>query len=1444
MYQNPFVYKRPLYPRQDGLIRIDRTNLIARAASGLEFGHWFSVGGGRKIGKSSFLHALIHACESEQRPHRFISVKPEELLKFEMSELMRVLAERVQHRIPGKKSLANLLGKEKKNWRDLKEFFASLPEELSPGERLVFIFDSFEVLPKPFAQDLLHALIDLRQSQQDEPSARSLQFIIAGTFDRADLEYQPGRFFSEYAMRIQLEDFSCQSIEAMLNRAAQKIGIECEPGFGRLIYELTSGAAYLVQKIGYRILETAYLRHLQPAFSVKAAEEAIDSIMKEGESTVEIMINQVEQDIKLVERLVKVLRAGMLSSVRYDRHLKRLVTIGALSEHNGQYRIRNRFLETMFKDYFTVERLADYYIQNEDYHHAKALISDAEAKQNVVDNALSALLGNMNFMDTSCGYDETIKRILQAFVNLMDSTKSCSIMILDKKRGVLKIHDAIGMALNELEGIDLRLGEGVAGWVAQVGRPRIIRDVTDEVESPDFVNRKMAHKLNIASMASLPLKGKDGIIGVINLCFGRRRDFSNTEISILKAMAAYASLAMQNAYFQYALDRYFNQVEKVRKSLLDAGHKVDLETNFQNILQLAIEISGTERACIAYRLKGEGDWLFHTLDHTESGENGNFLRFEHEDRIAGYALKVQQPQFVSFEDGHAKYKPIWKSSEWEMAVPCIIENKAQGCIIIGSKQAPELAADQKQLIIMLADAISITIRNNRIYGIARKKTQQVISANSIGEALSHENKLQKMLQLIASECLNVVGYRQKASFVWLKDVERGKLLVKATAGEAFGEEFLGKGLLIKEKSIVTWVFNTGRPRIAADVKRDNQYLETYPEAKSEIAVPLLFREEILGVIDVQSRRENDFDDQDLEMLTSVAHSAAVAVKIGELCDTRLNELKVLNQIGTNIGPSLNVKEVLQTICEEGLKAVGRDHRMIRVQVLDEQKRIPSLAEHKGPLRRNLSLKNKPEWQNSREAWVVENRRHYLSPDIAQDRSYAAASPEIKSVLVVPIMFSDRPIGLITLESCKEDDFGETELRLISGLADQAGVALENARLSENLAQTQLNLSRALETVAIEEAIAGLAHDLKNISSMIAGEAQWLRKRDREGQLNLDEVRTAMQNINDYVKKVEEFTAGLKRRTQKLPLNMNVTLLKEPIEDAIALIERKANNKNVEIETRITSTKTQARIDSARLARALFNIMMNAIDAMPNGGTLSIRTRKQDSNYRIFISDTGQGIPEDKLREVLNPFITTKESSYGLGLALTKRIIETDHKGKLLLRSKKGKGTTVEIVLPVFGNGTTKGRSRVRKTPRAVVPGKRADAPQGRANILVVNDDSMMLKKISTTLRQAQFTVTPTMYGKKAVELCKKHDYDVILLDYHLKKDRTPTNTAIDFVPLLRSVQPKTPIILSSASLENPQIPSAYYDYFLEINHEFWEKVVVLINEFLNNRAGLARAAIN
>jgi PAS domain S-box-containing protein len=231
--------------------------------------------------------------------------------------------------------------------------------------------------------------------------------------------------------------------------------------------------------------------------------------------------------------------------------------------------------------------------------------------------------------------------------------------------------------------------------------------------------------------------------------------------------------------------------------------------------------------------------------------------------------------------------------------------------------------------------------------------------------------------------------------------------------------------------------------------------------------------------------------------------------------------------------------------------------------------------------------------------------------------------------------------------------------------------LTEARRSAEEAKLKDRLS------AVGEMSAGIAHEIKNSLHSIMGFANLLREdaKDAEPPLAVRGILAEMHSLDATVRRILEFAKPSSFSYERTSVNRLV-------EEAAAAIAEKGKAQRVELILELAAGLPDARLDAVSIRGAFVNLAGNAIEAMVDGGTLTISTRAADSSKEIRISfrDTGPGIPEEDRAKVFTPFFSTKRSGVGLGLALTQKTI-SDHGGRIQLHSRSGVGTEFVVHLP-------------------------------------------------------------------------------------------------------------------------------------------------------------------
>jgi nitrogen-specific signal transduction histidine kinase/CheY-like chemotaxis protein len=321
------------------------------------------------------------------------------------------------------------------------------------------------------------------------------------------------------------------------------------------------------------------------------------------------------------------------------------------------------------------------------------------------------------------------------------------------------------------------------------------------------------------------------------------------------------------------------------------------------------------------------------------------------------------------------------------------------------------------------------------------------------------------------------------------------------------------------------------------------------------------------------------------------------------------------------------------------------------------------------------------------------------------------------------------------------------------------------------------LFRAEKLSAIAEMASGVAHDFNNALAAILGNTQLLlyAAQDQETKETLQTIAKVAQDSAHTVRRLQDFTK--KRVSQDLcSVDVN-SIIKDSIEITKPKWKDEAQSKGVPIE--IVSTFEEIPFVSgndSELRGVLTNMILNAIEAMPEGGKIEISTSKKKGGVVIQISDTGIGIAEDAKKKIFEPFYTTKPfTNTGLGLSMSYGIIKR-FGGEIEVVSELGYGTTFTIVLPV---GEAVKDEAV--SPQTIKRGR-------RARILVIDDEEVVRSVLSRTLANVNHQVTLAADGERGVQLFQEGKYDMVLTDLGM-----PGMSGWEVCRMIKRISPDTPV---------------------------------------------------
>ncbi|MBN2515155.1 MAG: GHKL domain-containing protein, partial [Deltaproteobacteria bacterium] len=248
------------------------------------------------------------------------------------------------------------------------------------------------------------------------------------------------------------------------------------------------------------------------------------------------------------------------------------------------------------------------------------------------------------------------------------------------------------------------------------------------------------------------------------------------------------------------------------------------------------------------------------------------------------------------------------------------------------------------------------------------------------------------------------------------------------------------------------------------------------------------------------------------------------------------------------------------------------------------------------------------------------------------------------------------------------------------LKEEDGTFWEQVILFRDLTEIRRlrqEIDRSHRLASLGRLAAGIAHEIRNPLSSIKGFATYFRERYND----IPEDRKTADIMIQEVERLNRVIGQLLEFARPMNIRLRSTSLQTLIRRSLKIIENQARENNITISFDTVPDVEDIMIDSDRMSQVLLNLYLNAIEAMVDGGTLSITlTRKDSGQAVIVISDTGKGIDSKDLGKIFDPYFTTKPSGTGLGLAIVHRIVEAHH-GEVTVESEHGIGTTVSVVLP-------------------------------------------------------------------------------------------------------------------------------------------------------------------
>ena len=608
----------------------------------------------------------------------------------------------------------------------------------------------------------------------------------------------------------------------------------------------------------------------------------------------------------------------------------------------------------------------------------------------------------------------------------------------------------------------------------------------------------------------------------------------------------------------------------------------------------------------------------------------------------------------------------------------------------------------------IAQVLDVTQRR-KLEEERRLFEKRLSELNKYAQQLNKAKSLKEICRLTLDAMEKILGFEYASLFIVEGDVLR-------LLGQRGYSEVLSLKLPINgEKDITVRAARTGKTVYVPDVRKNSAYVLGGRKILSKLAAPMKVGKKVLGVLNVESSKLAAFSENDKKLLEILASHAATAIsnikrqeKL-ELLSKNLGRLIKILQIG-------DMKKRLRAIVKT-LQKFG--WRKVTISVRDEnfeRKSIISVGFTRREIRDIIKVPVPAAFWKELFTPKFEDCRiggfHYLSwndPKFSrelaskfQDAVKTLVSHHPLGLLAAPIRTPEgKTVGIITLDAPEARTTPIREnLKLVELFLPYVALTIENSTLIENLSRAKEELRRyadqleqkveertrelmemndkllkAQRMAAIGELAGMIGHDLRNPLTSIAGAAYYLKR--RLSQLGDERIIEMLDLIEKNIAYSNKIVNDLLDYSREVKLDITETNPENIVDEALAAVQIPSNIKVV----KLVDKKPKMRADFEKLKRVFVNLIRNAVEAMPKGGTLTIKSMKKGGNVMFTVSDTGIGMTEEVMKKLWTPLFTTKAKGMGLGLAICKRFVEA-HGGTITVESAPEKGATFTVTLPI------------------------------------------------------------------------------------------------------------------------------------------------------------------